>query len=313
MSFPGFSFGSSKATQQSQSESQSESQSQSRALSDELRIGGNAATSFGVSGGVSSSNQFGQASANQRVAFEQLFAQLYGGAGAAAAGINTGAISSAGQQLFSGGLDFLQQLQGNPGTAALAARVGGDTSVRDAQLEVLKTGLGDLFNEELMPGITSTGVATGTLGGSRDAVARAQAAKAVAGQYATGAASILSSDQAQRDAAAGKLGELSLGSAATGLSSLDSLYGIASGGELAGLAPYQMLAAIMGGPTVLGSSQSTDVARALSESFGEQGSESYGFDFGTASSRATSDSSSSSSSTSSSSGKSKSFHFGIGG
>lgn len=284
MSFPGFSFGSSKSSSQSQS--------------DALQFGVNGSSSFGVNGSSSVSDSLGRSSADQRVAFEDLFAQLYGGASSAAAGIDTGAIGGAAKQLFSGGLSFLQTLQANPGAEALAARAG-DTTARDAQLDVLKTGLGDLFNEQLMPGVTSLGVSTGTLGGSRDAVARAQAAKAVAGQYATGAAQILASDQAGRDAAAGKLGDLTVAGAGTGLSALDSIYGLAQGGELAGLSPYQALAQILGGPTVLGSSQSTDVAHALASSFGEQGSQSYGFDFGTSSS--------------SSSSKSKAFQFGIGG
>lgn len=312
MSFPGFSFGSGRSHSASQSQSVAQSQSQSRAESDELRLGASEATSFGLTGSESLSTQLGQSSADQRIAFEQLFRELYGGAGAASAGVDTAGVSGAARQLFSGGLGFLQQLQGNPGAELLAARAG-DTSARDAQLEVLRSGLGDFFNEQLMPGITSTGVATGTLGGSRDAVARAQAAKAVAGQYSTGAASILASDQAQRDSAAGKLGDLTLGGAATGLTALDSLFGLAQGGELAGLAPYQALAAIMGGPTVLGSSQSTDVARAISESFGQQGSQSYGFDFGTARSRSSSDASASEISSSSSNAKSKNFMLGIGG
>ena len=49
-----------------------------------------------------------------------------------------------------------------------------------------------------------------------------------------------------------------------------------------------MLSQILGGPTVLGTSSSLDVASAISNSFGQQGSQSYGFDFGTTHSQGTS-------------------------
>ncbi len=254
--------------------------SQESSQSESTQIGGSAASSFGRTGSGSSSSSFGASTSQDRVAFDELFASLYGGSAAAAGAIDTGAISGAAERLFSGGLDFLQQLQGNAGTDALAARIG-DTSARDAQLETLRTQLGDLFNEQLIPGITSEGVATGTLGGSRSAVAKAQAAKSVAGQFSTGAASIISEDQRQRDAAATSLAEFGLTGAEGGLNALGDLYGLAASGETAALTPYEILSQIMGGPTVLGSSQATDVASALSSSFGEEGSQSYGFDFGT--------------------------------
>jgi hypothetical protein len=193
--------------------------------------------------------------------------------------VDTGDIASAGQQLFSGGLGFLDKLGGGAGADELAARAGGgDTSGRDAQLGVLQSQLGDFFNTQLVPGITSRGVSTGTLGGSRDAVELGQAAKQVAGQFSTGAASIISNDQAQRDAAAGKLADVTNQGAATGLSALSSLYGLKQGADSSALTPYQMLSQILGGPTVLGQSQSSQLAAALSSSFGEQGSSSYGFD-----------------------------------
>lgn len=259
-------------------------QGTSESASSELSFGENLASSFGTSGSESSSSSFGTSSADQRIAFEDLFKSLYGGSAAAAAGLDPTNISGAAKQLFSGGLNFLEQLQGgDAGTRALEGRLT-DTSGRDAQLETLRSSLGDFFNEELIPGITAGGVATGTLGGSRDAVEKAQAAKAVAGQFSTGAAQIISGDQAQRDAAAGTLSTLKQQGAQGGLNALNSLLGLVSQGEFAALSPYEALASIFGGPTVLGSSQSTDVASSLAQAFSEQGSQSYGFDFGVGSS-----------------------------
>lgn len=246
--------------------------------------GVNLASSFGVNGseqsGGNTSTSSGASSSSQDVFLADLFKQVYGGAAGAAGAINPDEISGAARSLFSGGVDFLDQLGGGAGVDALKARVG-DTSSRDAQLSSLKSELGDFFNTQLAPGVTRAGVATGTLGGARDAVDLSEAAKAVASKFSTGAASIISSDQAQRDAAAGKLADVNNQGAGIGLSALQSLYGLASAGGTAGLMPYQILASIIGGPTVLGQSQSQQQADAFGfssgTSFGEQGSQSYGF------------------------------------
>lgn len=258
----------------------SKQKQQQTASSDSSQSGFNVATSFGDTGSASTSTSAGQSTSSQDVFLSNLFSQIYGGAAGAAAGIDTNNVATAASSLFSGGLDFLKKLGGGAGADALAARAG-DTSGRDAQLDTLKTQLGDFFNTQLVPGITSRGVSTGTLGGARDAVEISQAAKTVAGQFSTGASNIISQDQAQRDAAAGKLGDLTNSGAAAGLSSLQALLGIAQGGQTAGLLPYQLLSQILGSPTVLGQSQSSQVAEALSSSFGEQGSTSYGFNTGT--------------------------------
>lgn len=276
----------------------SSGRSSSQSQSDEFNIGLDIASSFGEQGSSSSSTSRGTSSADQRIAFEDLFRSLYGGAGAAAAGVDAGVISGAAKQLFSGGLGFLETLQG--GTDALEARIA-DTSSRDAQLDLLRTQLGDFFGEELLPGVTDVGVATGTFGGARDSVLRSQAAKAVAGQFAQGAGSIIAGDAASKDQLAARVAELQQGGAAAGLGSLGQLLQLQTSGEFAALSPFEALASIYGGPTVLGSSQSEDIAQAISDSFGVQGSQSYGFDFG----RATSSSSSKS--------KSKSFNLGFGG
>jgi hypothetical protein len=264
------SFGLSKSSSKQQATSSSE--------------GANAATSFGVTGSEQSaantSSSTGRSTSSQDVFLADLFKQVYGGAAGAAGAINPDEISGAARSLFTGGVNFLDELGGGAGADALKARVG-DTSSRDAQLASLKSELGDFFNTNLAPGITRAGVATGTLGGSRDAVDLAEASKAVASKFSTGAASIISADQAQRDAAAGKLADVTNAGAGTGLSALQSLYGLASAGATSGLLPYQILSSIIGGPTVLGQSQSMQDATSLGlssgTSFGEQGSQSYGF------------------------------------
>lgn len=247
----------------------SKQSSDQQATSTQQGYGEQAASSFGQQGAESSSSSVGtsEGGSSQSIAFEDVFKKLFGGASDAAAAVDSGAISTQAKQLFTSGTGFLDTLSG----------VGSDETTT-AQLGALKSTLGDFFNEQLLPGVTRDGVSTGTLGGSRDAIATAQAAKAVGGQYATGAAQILGQrDQAKTNAAG------------TGLSALQSLLGIGQGGELAGLAPYQALSQIVGGPTVLGSSftSSQDVATALSDSFGLNGSQSYGFDFNSGQSKST--------------------------
>lgn len=265
--------------------------STSTSVSSSTEGGASSSSSFGLSGSqgqqssLGTSVSGGQSSTTQSIAFEDLFAKLFGGANAAAAGVNTAGITGAANRLFSGGVDFLGQLQGGAGQDALKARIG-DTSARDAQLGALKTSLGDLFNEQLLPGITSQAVSAGTLGGSREAIAQAQAAKAVGGQFAQGAAQIIGTDQAQRDAAAAQLAGIDVSGAQAGLAALPGLFGLANAGANAPLDVFGKLASIYGGPTVLSQSSAqqsataTDIANAMSSSFGQQGSQSYGFNFG---------------------------------
>lgn len=251
----------------------SKQNSNQQATSNQVGGGEQISQSFGQQGAQSTSLSQGgsQSSSQQTVAFEDLFKSLYGGASAAAAGADTGAISTQAKQLFTSGTGFLDSL----------SSVGSDAGT-SAQLDVLKSQLGDFFNEQVLPGITREGVSTGTFGGSRDAIAKELAAKSVAGQFSTGAAQIL-----------GQQNQEKIGAAGTGLSALQSLLNIGSSEQFAGLQPYQILAQIMGGPTVLGSSvaSSEELASQLSNSFGTQGSQSYGYDFNRGSSQSTGNSS----------------------
>lgn len=247
----------------------SKQSSKEQATSSQQGYGEQASSSFGEQGAQSSSISQGQSvgGSSQSLAFEDVFRQLYGDSGAAAKAVDTGAISEQSKQLFGSGTGFLEQLSNL-----------GSSNATDAKLAALKSTLGDFYNEQVMPGVQSEGIATGTFGGSRDAVAAASAAKAVGSQYATGAANIL-----------GQQDQLKLQGAGEGLSALQSLFNVGQGGELAGLQPYQILGQILGGPQALSQSfsQSSDIASQISNSFGVNGSQSYGFDFNTGQSQST--------------------------
>lgn len=248
---------------------------------------------FGINKSSSQSSSYGynesfsdslsQAQSQQRIAFEDIFRELYSGASGVAGKAAEMAPLFQGQaaDLYSSGVNFLDQLGVGAGEDYLSSRLT-DTTARDTQLGALKTGLGELFRDEINPAITSRAVAGGTLGGGRQGVAQGVAAGKLGTAYTQGAASIFATDQAQRDAAAGTLMQGRTQAAGVGLSSLSSLFGVAEGGLNAGLSPYASLASILGSPTVLGSS--SEIAAALSRAFGEDfsssSSKSRGFSLG---------------------------------
>ena len=102
-------------------------------------------------------------------------------------------------------------------------------------------------------------------------MAQGLASEAVGEQFRRGATALRAGDIASRDAAAGLLAQNNVAGASVGLSSLDTLGGLADMGFGAGLAPLERLAAILGDPTTLGSafSSSADFAEAFSRSFGQ--------------------------------------------
>lgn len=249
-----FSFGGSKSSSSSQSQGTASSLDISQSVS--------------ASGGISQAGS----SSQQRVAFEDVFARLFGGAEGAAAGLDPSLLSGAADQLFSGGLDFLEQLTGGAETDFLQSRVAGESPVLGEQITNLGEDIGAFFREQVLPGITSEAVAGGGLGGGRQGVAEGIAAQSAGREFQRGATTLRAADITARDSAAAVLGEQRIGAAGTGLAQLGSLAGIADFGFGANLQPFERLSALLGGPTVLGESESfssaADFARALSSSFG---------------------------------------------
>jgi hypothetical protein len=247
-----FSFGGSKQSSSSSGFSSSSDRSESDSVSGGQALGGSQST--------------------QAIAFEDVFARLFGGAEGAAGGLDTSLLTGAANQLFSGGVDFLDSLSGGPGTDFLQARVSGESPVLGEQIGALGDDIGKFFQEQILPGITSEAVAGGTLGGGRQGVAEGVAGGEAARQFSQGATALRAADITARDAAATTLGSQRIAGATAGLSQLSSLAGIADFGFSADLAPFERLAGILGGPTVLGESSSfstaEDFARAFSSSFG---------------------------------------------
>lgn len=262
----------------SKSRSTGESQSTSFSFGDSFSLQGSQSGS--VSGGSSTARAANESASTSRqgLAFEDVFARLYGSAEQTAASLDPSLLTQASNQLFSGGTDFLAGLGGDAGSAFLENRLAQGDQLTGEQIALLQQDIGQLFREELMPGITSDAVAGGQLGGGRQGVAQGQAMEQAANAFQRGAVDIRSRNQAQLDALAAGVAERNIQGAQVGLAGAGSLMNIAQQGFGAELAPMERLAAIFGGPTVLtqqdsaasgySMSDALDFARAFSESFG---------------------------------------------
>lgn len=270
--------------------------SKSRSSSQSQSYGYSGSVSSDISRSLQESLAGGQSSTTQGIAFSDIFSQLYGGASNAAnrASLEAPMLADTARQLFTGGSKFLEGLGGDAGTDYLTSRIDGSNPVLDEQIGSLREDVGRLFSEQLNPAITSRAVASGTLGGGRQGVAQGLALDASAREFTRGATELRAQDLAARDQAAAQVAQNSLESANTGLGALPMLLDLQQQGVGSELGVFSNLASILGGPTVLSQSQSTDFSKSTAQSFADAFSRAFGEQ------------------TSSSSSKSKSASFDIG-
>ncbi len=117
------------------------------------------------SGSISGGQSVGGSESAQSIAFEDVFARLFGGAEGAAGGLDPSMLSGAANQLFSGGMGFLEQLSGGADTEFLQSRLSGESPILGEQIDALGEDIGQFFNEQILPGISSEAIAGGGLGG----------------------------------------------------------------------------------------------------------------------------------------------------
>lgn len=269
-----FGLSGSKSSSQSSGSSSSSSSSFGQSTSQQ----GSTSGSFSQGGSQASSQDSSYGYSTSNIAFEDVFARLFGGAEGTAANLDTSLLTQASNQLFAGGLDFLSSIGGDSGSAYLTDRLEGRNDVLEAQKANLKTDIGKLFREELLPGVTSEAVRGGQLGGGRQGVAQGMAADAAAEAYTRGATELSARDQARRDTIAQGIANRNIQGAQVGLAGMGGLMDIAMGSINAQTMPMQFLASILGDKTVLNQSESSsqgssfsnawDFARAFAESFG---------------------------------------------
>lgn len=221
----------------------------------------------------SSSFSVGERGSEQNIAFEELFSNLFGGASAAASGIQTGGLATAANQLFGAGGGFLSSLEsGGAGGDFLRNRLSDSDALADEQVDILGEDINQFLTESVLPGINQTGISAGTFGGTRGEVARGTAGAGAVREFRRGATDIRSRERAQTDSIASQLLTSNTEQARTGIGGLSDVLGLAESSAFADLSPFAALAQILGDPTVLGDSFGFDVAG--SESTGRAGSES---------------------------------------
>jgi len=107
-----------------------------------------------------------------------------------------------------------------------------------AQIGQLGTGLGRLFQQQIMPGIQSTFAGAGQLGGDRQALALGQAGEGLGQAFTSGALDLLGNSTNSAIQAGG-----------VGLANLQNVFGAGNAGVFGSLPG---LASLLGPPTVLG-------------------------------------------------------------
>lgn len=249
-------------------------------------------------GGGSSFDRSGSES-SQRIAFEDVFANLFSQSFGAAGGIDTGRISGAASLLFGAGGNLIQQLQdGGAGADYLETRLANRDGLAEAQVSQLGDDLARFLSEDVNPAITSGGVQARTMGGSRGEVQRGIAERGASEAFVRGATDIRLADQASRDAIAGNLMASESDRLATSLGSLPQLFGLAEAGTMSALSPFLALSQILGPQTAL--TESSSFGEGGSEQFSEALAQALGFNFGANRTRGRAGSRSQSSSSSSS-------------
>lgn len=165
------------------------------------------------------------------------------------------------------------------GPSPLDERLAADGTA-DEQIALLGEDLGRFLEEGLLPQIKSRGVATGTLGGDRQGVAQGGAIEAMLREFVRGATGIRTADVTRRDQLATSAAQQRLQAAGVGLGALPGMLDVSQASVLGELAPWQALAAVLGGPTVLGSSSGFETSRGYSEERSSSSSKSKSFSLG---------------------------------
>jgi hypothetical protein len=115
------------------------------------------------------------------------------------------------------------------------------------------------FSERQMNNATQTGIGAGQFG-SRGEVARGLVGEAATDAFARGSTDIMNNNyqlaQQANIAGGGLMGQGIMG----GLGAMPGLFGMNQGANMAGMAPWQQYAGIMGSPTVLGESSAWNMA-----------------------------------------------------
>ena len=224
---------------------------------------------FGISGSKSSS----QSTSTQDVFAADLFRKLFGEASNVAGGIDTAGLTERANELFDSGTGFLGDLQEisageDVSGQFLSSLISGEGGFVDENIAALSEDLGQFFNEELLPGITSEAVGGGQLGGGRQGVAQGKAVESIGREFRRGSLDIRNADLRQRQDAARTLSAQRLSASQAGLTGAQQQFDLANAATLAPFSPFLTLSQILGSPTTLTQSQSSSKSKSLKFSTG---------------------------------------------
>lgn len=212
---------------------------------------------------------------SQSVAFEDVFANLFGDASAAAGGVNTGNITAAANMLFAGGQDIITQLQdGGTGAAFLESQISGADQIADAQVDQLGDDLQRFLAEDVRGTLTQAGVSTNTLGGSRGEVQAGIAERGASEAFIRGATDIRDRSRNRTSSLATALMQSESERSSTALAALPQMFGLMESGQMASLSPMMALSQILGPQIALtesesfGMGESSQFSEALAEALG---------------------------------------------
>ncbi len=144
------------------------------------------------------------------------------------------ALQGVSQSLMGQGMGFLGNLQGI-----------GSPAMQQQQMNALVGNLGQMYQQQVLPGIRRGAGLAGMQGGGRQGVAEGVAAGNLGQAFISGATDIMANAQMQRIAAA-----------QAGIGGLGQIMGVAGAPWTAQYNPLMQFASILGAPTVLSKSES---------------------------------------------------------
>jgi hypothetical protein len=160
----------------------------------------------------------------------------------------TGQTQQFGNQLAQQGAGMIPGLTNNSFLSGLAQQGQGNPELMAQQTENLGNQINQ-FSERQMNNATQTGIGAGQFG-SRGEVARGLVGEAATDAFARGSTDIMNNNyqmaQQANIAGGGLMGQGIMG----GLGAMPGLFGMQQGANLAGMAPYQQYAGILGAPAM---------------------------------------------------------------
>lgn len=227
--------------------------------------GSSSTNSFGESGSITDAfsnafgNSFGQSQQQSSTAIDAtqkgFLQNLWGAAsGAASPGAASSAASTALGTTMPGLISDYQALQG----------MTKPQDIINTQSAALKSGLGDMFREEIMPSIRTAAIGSGGFGGGRQGVAEGVASGQMSNAFTQGLADITANANNLALSATGQRSNLA-----------SQIFGLGQQGATAALTPLAQLASILGGPTVLSQATGGSTQGSTSGSTSGTSSKSY--------------------------------------